>query len=97
MKNFSKLAWNQCLAKKDWSFADSDMDLNQMAEKLSSTLDEALDEIAPFKSFTVRSQHRFGVSDRTKKLMKSRDETRLNIAIGNSTCHRAILLKKVYI
>ena len=47
MKNFTKIAWNQCLASKDWSFTESKMDLNQMAEKLSSTLDEALDEIAP--------------------------------------------------
>ena len=71
MRNFTKTAWNECFSKKDWSFVEEeDLDLNQMAEKLSKTMDEALDEIAPFKSFTVRSQHKFGLSDRTKNLMK---------------------------
>ena len=29
-------------------------------------MEEALDEIAPIKTFTVRSLHKFGLSDRTK-------------------------------
>ena len=58
---------------------ESKMDLNQMAEKLTSTLDEALDEIAPMKTFTVKSEYKFGLSDRTKKLMRDRDHTRMNL------------------
>ena len=57
-------------------------------------MDEALDEIAPMKSFTVRTQHKFGLSDRTKKLMADRDRTRLSIANGNSESQKKILLKK---
>ena len=40
---------------------------------------EALDEITPLKSFTIRSHHRFGVSEVTKELIKQRDKCRLNL------------------
>ena len=94
MKNFTKEAWNSCLANKDWSFIDSNLGLNLMTEKFAKTVEEALDEIAPIKTFKVRSFHKFGLSDRTKELMKARDQTRLNISSGNSTSQKLTMLKK---
>ena len=94
MKNFTKEAWNSCLANKDWSFIDSNLGLNLMTEKFAETVEEALDEIAPIKTFKVRSFHKFGLSDRTKELMKARDQTRLNISSGNSTSQKLTMLKK---
>ena len=54
----------------------------------------ALDEAAPMKSFTVRSNHRFGLSDSTKDLMKKRDKTRKEI--GNATSQERTILMKQY-
>jgi hypothetical protein len=65
-----------------------------MTEKFAKTVEEALDEIAPIKTFKVRSFHKFGLSDRTKELMKARDQTRLNISSGNSTSQKLTMLKK---
>ena len=92
--------WNQAQKNfahpytEDWSFTESDLDLNQMAEKFTETMDEALDEIAPLKSFTIRTQHKFGLSDRTKKLMEDRNKTRMKIAIGNSSSQKKIIMQK---
>ena len=40
-------------------------------------IDEALDEIAPLKTFSVKSNYIFGLTHKTKELMKKRDEARL--------------------
>ena len=45
----------------------------------NSAVQESLDEIAPVRTFKVRSHHKFGLSDQTKALMKVRDQTRANI------------------
>ena len=38
---------------------------------------EALDICAPYKSFTIKSHYKFGLSDETKDLMLKRDNVRL--------------------
>ena len=62
MTNFSNENWNQILAKKDWSLLEECESVNQMAEVFDEIIQEALDEIAPVKSFTVKSQFKFGLS-----------------------------------
>ena len=54
----------------------------------------ALNEVAPVKTFVVRSQHRFGLSDSTKELMKKRDKTRG--AIKNASNQEHAVLNKQY-
>ena len=38
---------------------------------------EALDEVAPIKTFNIRSHYRFGLSDKTKEAMHERDFSKL--------------------
>ena len=54
-KNYSKERWNECLSKKDWSRMEN-QDLNSMVETFTTFTNEALDEVAPFKTFKIRSQ-----------------------------------------
>ena len=50
-----------------------------MVEIFNKNIEEALDEVAPVKTFIIRSQYKFGLSDDTKKLMHDRDVTRGSI------------------
>ena len=50
-----------------------------MVEIFTDNINKALDEVAPLKTFTVKSNYRFGLSQETKDLMKQRDSTRANI------------------
>ena len=68
LKNFTKEAWNNCLSKKDWSKIECCSDVDRMVEIFSQNIEEALDEVAPIKTFTIRSQYRFGLSENTKEL-----------------------------
>ena len=54
----------------------------------------ALDRVAPVKSFKVRSNHRFGLSESTKELMRKRDSTRH--FIGNASTKEKQTLNKQY-
>ena len=62
--------------QKDWSIITETEELDLSVEKFTKLLTESLDEIAPMRSFTVKSNYIFGISDETKSLMKSRDEAR---------------------
>ena len=44
-----------------------------------NNINRALDSVAPVKKLSIRSNHRFGLSDSTKQLMKKRDSTRHSI------------------
>ena len=59
MKNDSKEAWNYGLSTKDWNLES--MELDEMFEKFELQINEALDEVAPFKSFTVKSHFNIGI------------------------------------
>ena len=84
LKNFSEEAWNACLARKNWSKIEECNDVDGMVKIFSKNIEGALDEIAPIKTFTIRSQYRFGLSDNTKKLMHDRDCTRGKIKNASS-------------
>ena len=53
--------------------------VDEMVEIFTDNVNNALDQVAPFKSFQVKSNYRFGISQETKELMKQRDSTREKI------------------
>ena len=68
--------WTECLAKKDWTPISSCNNVDEMVEVYQKNINEALNEVAPIKTFTIRSNYRFGLSDETKQVMHDRDVTR---------------------
>ena len=64
-----------------------------MVEIFTVNVNKALDHVAPFKTFQVKYNYRFGISQQTKDLMKQRDCTRETIkkSKGND---KLILLTK---
>ena len=69
-KNFTKEGWNRCLAEQEWLDVDDCEDVNQMVNMFNDNIERALDQIAPVKTFQIRSSHRLGLSDSTKELMQ---------------------------
>ena len=65
-----------------------------MVNIFSKFIEEALDELAPIKTFTIRSHYKFGLTDKTKELMHERDVTRGRIKYANSTSEKQILQSK---
>jgi hypothetical protein len=57
-KNFTQEGWTSCLASQDWSVVESSDEVDNMVSKFQEVLNLALDQIAPVKTFTVRSSHR---------------------------------------
>jgi hypothetical protein len=78
-KNFTINSWNESLAQQDWLEVDEEEDVNAMVARFNKNVALALDRVAPVKSFKIRSNHRFGLSESTKDLMKKRDSTRNSI------------------
>ena len=60
---------------------------------LAKFMNSALDEVAPIKTFTVKSNYKFGISEDTKEIMKIRDSTRAKISKA-TTKEKSILLNK---
>ena len=58
------------MAEQDWLDVEECDDVNDMVTIFTNSLNRALDLVAPVKKFTIRSNHRFGLSDSTKQLMK---------------------------
>ena len=67
--------------------------LEEKVECFNKLTKECLDEIAPVKSFTVRSNYKFGISEETKKLMADRDQTRMKIKKSENN-QKALLMVK---
>ena len=82
------------MAKQNWSEIDKCQGVNEMVDIFDTNVALALDEVAPVKKFTVRSNHRFGLSDSTKDLMKKRDKTRNEI--GKASAQERTVLMKQY-
>ena len=78
MKNFTESKWKEILANKEWNLENETVE--KMAENFNINIEEALDEIAPYKTFTIKSNYKFGISNNTKEMMKKRDKTRANIS-----------------
>ena len=62
-------------------------------ELFNKAIQETLDEVAPVRTFKVRSHHKFGLSEQTKNLMKTRDSTRAGIHKAGAS-EKPILVKK---
>ena len=92
-KNFSNANWNQSLAQEDWLDVEEAVGVNDMVTIFNAKIKSALDRVAPTKTFKIRSQHRFGLSDDTKELMKRRDRTRKQINKSTNK-ERATLLQQ---
>ena len=76
MKNFNDSVWNAALNEKDWSGIYETNDLDKKVEIFTEIVTECLDEIAPFGTITLRSNHKFGLTEETKIMMKKREEAR---------------------
>ena len=77
LKNFNEKAWNESLAKRDWSIRDDCENVNEMAKEFTDLITETLDEIARMKTFTVKSYYKFGLSAETKELMKKKTQSEM--------------------
>ena len=64
-----------------------------MVSVFNNNVENALNEVAPVRTFTIRSNHRFGLSDSTKELMQKRDQTRAKVstAVGQQ---KGVLLQQ---
>ena len=79
LKNFNEQSWNRSLATKDWSGIENEKDINEKVRIFTRNINEALDEVAPIKTFKIKSTFKFGLSENTKELMKERDHIRNRI------------------
>ena len=52
----------------------------EMVEVFNKNVQVALDKCAPVKTFKIRSNHRFGLTESTKDLMTKRDQTRAAVS-----------------
>ena len=92
-KNFTQEGWRSCLASQDWSAVENSDEVDSMVSEFQEAVNLALDQIAPIKTFTVRSNHRFGLSEDTKELMRKRDSTRNAIKSADGG-EKVVLLQK---
>ena len=69
MKNFTQSNWIQSLVETEQEKLGETEDVNAMAECFNANVTKALDICAPFKTITVHSQHKFGLSENTKALI----------------------------
>ena len=54
--------------------------MDSMVSQFNKNVEQALDRVAPVKSFKIRSNHRFGLSENTKDLMRKRDQVRISVS-----------------
>ena len=89
-KNFTQEKWNLSLAKKDWSLLKDCKNIDLLVEKFTTNITKSMDEVAPIKTFYVKSHHKFEVTDEIKKLMTKRDNCRMQMK-GASQIERSVL------
>ena len=93
LKNFTPERWNTCLAMQDWSAVENCEEVDEMVKEFQENITSALDQIAPIKTFTVKSNYRFGLSESTKELMQKRDNTRSKIGSAEGR-EKGVLIKQ---
>ena len=54
MKNFTQQKWLHCLAMKKWESIGETENVDDMANQFSNYVNEALNEIAPVKTFSIK-------------------------------------------
>ena len=96
MKNFTQKGWLEQLAQKYWTEVGESSNVDEMATTFNNLVMESLDEVAPYKTFTVKSHYKFGISEETKELMAKRDQTRMNIKTAGQNEKGALLIKYRY-
>ena len=67
--------------------------LDKKVRQFTETIEESLDDIAPYRTFTIKSEYKFGLSSETKDLMAKRDQTRKKLSSADQN-ERLILLAK---
>ena len=72
LKNFTQQKWLECLAGKEWEDLGRTEDINEMAEDFNNKVKEALDVCAPWKNVKIRQYYKFGISGKTKQLIRQR-------------------------
>ena len=92
-KDFTKERWNDALAQQEWQDVEECSGVNQMVTAFDRNIQEALDQVAPIRTFKIKSNYRFGLSEGVKDLMKKRDKTRANISKA-SPKEKAVLLQQ---
>jgi hypothetical protein len=88
MKNFTQQKWIECLAGKKWEDLGRTEDVNEMAEDFNNKVKAALDVCAPWKNIKICQNYKSGISDKTKQLIRQRDDLRKSM-------HRSPNEKKV--
>ena len=98
LKNFTEERWNTILQRKNWANLNEDETqlskqdtLDNKVRQFTKNIEEALDEIAPMKTFAIKSQYKFGLSQETKDLMKKRDQLRKNLSTASHS-EKSIIL-----
>ena len=79
--------------KQDWLDVEDCEDVDEMVKAFDKNIKAALDLASPLKSFKIRSNYRFGLSENTKELMKKRDKTR-NAIKNAAKKEKGVLLKQ---
>ena len=69
----------ETLAAKNWEKIGETENVNEMASHLSNMMNDALNDIAPMKSFSNRKHYKAGLTQETKSLMSLRDLARKEI------------------
>ena len=75
-KFLTKESWCNNLITKNWEELGKTENIDEMAEIITSLVSESLDECAPVKTLKIRNQNKHGISEKTRKLIKERDESR---------------------
>ena len=97
LKNFTEEKWRERLADIDWSDEDAEEDLDSMVKNFSSKIEEALDDVAPYKSFTVKSKFKYGLSESSESLMGKRDKGRKEIKNASESLFLGVLNRTCFI
>ena len=63
--------WIEELKKKDWIKVEKEESLENQTELYTKLVTEALNVCAPFKTFTIKSHYKFGLSESTVFRVKS--------------------------
>ena len=93
LKNFTSEGWRNCLANMDWTEIDDSNNLDDMVKIFTKNVTTALDEVAPVKIITTKSNYKFGLSETTRNLIKDRDCTRQKIKKACNS-EKIVLLSK---
>ena len=66
-------------------------------DDFTSMITEALDEVMPMKTFTVKLKYKFGLSENIKTIMAKRDSTRLSIKNASHENKKTLLYNTIIV